>query len=52
MQVGDLVRWKNSVGIIVEVGKFTGGGDILVQWMDPALGPDPLVAKSELLEVV
>ena len=52
MKVGDLVRWKGSVGIVVEVGKFTGGGDILVQWMDSALGPDPLVGKSELLEVV
>lgn len=52
MKVGDLVRWRNSVGVVVEVGKFTGGGDILVKWMDPALGPDPLVAKSENLEVL
>ena len=49
MKVGDLVRWKGSVGIVVEVGKFVGNGDLLVKWHDYA---DPLPARSDLLELL
>ena len=49
MKVGDLVRWKGSVGIVVEIGKFVGNGDLLVKWHDH---PDPLPARSDLLELL
>ena len=49
MKVGDLVRWKGSVGIVVEIGKFVGNGDLLVKWHDHL---DPLPARSDLLELL
>ena len=49
MKVGDLVYWRGSVGLIIEVGKCTGGGDLLVKWHDSA---DPSVARSDLLELL
>jgi len=49
MKVGDLVRWRGSVGLVIEVGKYAGNGDILVKWHDY---PDPLPACSHLLELL
>ena len=49
MKVGDLVYWRGSVGLVIEVGKYVGNGDLLVKW--PA-SPDPLPARSDLLELL
>ena len=49
MKVGDLVRWRGSVGLVIEVGKYAGNGDLLVKWHDH---PDPLPARSDLLELL
>ena len=49
MKVGDLVYWRGSVGIVIELGKFVGNGDLLVKWHDH---PEPLPARSDLLELL
>ena len=49
INVGDLVRWRGSVGIVIEIGKFTGNCDLLVRWHDC---PEPLSARSALLELL
>ena len=49
MKVGDLVRWRGSVGLVIEVGRYAGNGDLLVKWHDH---PDPLPARSDLLELL
>ena len=64
MKVGDLVtytfqalRWQKGqsvdVGLIVETGKWTGGGDVKVLWMGPgAAAPYAITQKSGHLRLI
>ena len=52
MKVGDLVKFRRHgehVGIIVEVGIYTGTKDVKVLWMSAAR---PFTERSAVLEVV
>ncbi len=47
MKVGDLVSFRGSVGIIIEVGTFGIGYDVVVMWHDEAA---PMPAQSVRLK--
>ena len=52
MKVGDLVRFQHhgvQLGIIVEVGTYTGTKDVKVLWMS---APRPFTERSAVLKVV
>ena len=64
MKVGDLVtyafqtlRWQKGqsvdVGLVVEIGKYTGNADVKVLWMGPgAAAPYAITQKSDHLRLV
>ena len=61
MQVGDLVTFAfqgvreqiDSVGLVVETGKWTGNADVKVLWMGPgAAAPYAITQKSDHLRLV
>jgi len=47
MKVGDLVSFRGSVGIVVEVGTFGVGYDVMVMWHDEAA---PMMEQSVRLK--
>jgi len=55
MKVGDLVRFRSTVvsedfiGLVTEVGKWTGGCSVKVLWND---SPAAVTQKSEHLKVI
>ena len=51
MQVGDLVTIADTkqVGLVTEVGKYTGNGDVKVLW---ARQKEALVQRSSYLKVL
>ena len=64
MQVGDLVtyafqatRWRKGqsvdVGLVVEIGKYTGNADVKVWWFGPGrYSPEPITQKSDHLKLI
>ena len=64
MQVGDLVtyafqaaRWRKGqsvdVGLVVEIGKYTGNADVKVWWFGPGRhSPEPITQKSSHLSLI
>ena len=55
MKVGDLVTWKNHdvdmVGLIVEIGKYAGNGDVKVLWSGID-SYEPHVQNSKFLKLL
>jgi hypothetical protein len=47
MKVGDLVSFRGSVGIVVEVGSFGVGYDVMVMWHDETV---PMMEQSVRLK--
>ena len=47
MKVGDLVSFRGSVGIVVEVGTFGVGYDVMVMWHDES---EPMMEQSVRLK--
>ena len=47
MKVGDLVSFRGSMGIVVEVGTFGVGYDVMVMWHDEAA---PMMEQSVRLK--
>ena len=47
MKVGDLVSFRGSMGIIIAVGTFGIGYDVVVMWHDEAA---PMMAQSVMLK--
>ncbi len=56
MQVGDLVTWKSYdegvVGLIVEIGKYAGNGDVKVLWNRGIDSHEPCVHNSKFLKAL
>ena len=59
MKVGDLVVWrgslwtgKESVGLVVETGKYAGNGDVKVLWNRGFDSDEPHVHNSKFLKLV
>ena len=56
MQVCDLVTWKtydeDVVGLIVEIGKYAGNGDVKVLWNRGIDSHEPHVHNSKFLKVL
>ena len=55
MQVGDLVTWKSydeGVGLIVEIGKYAGNGDVKVLWNRGIDSHEPCVHNSKFLKAL
>ena len=52
MKVGDVVRpklvWIEAVGLVLELGAYTGNGDVKIMWEDGEV----LTWQSDRLEVV
>ena len=59
MKVGDLVVWrsptwagKESIGLVIETGKYTGNGDVKVLWNRGLDSDEPHVHNSKFLKLV
>ena len=47
MKIGDLVSFRGSRGIVIDVGTFGVGYDVMVMWHDEAA---PMMAQSVRLK--
>ena len=47
MKIGDLVSFRGSIGIVVEVGTFGVGYDVMVMWHDES---EPMMEQSVRLK--
>ena len=59
MRVGDLVAWrgslwagKESVGLVVETGKYAGNGDVKVLWNRGIDCCEPQIHNSKYLKLL
>ena len=47
MKIGDLVSFRGSVGIVIDVGTFGVGYDVMVMWHDEH---EPMMEQSVRLK--
>ena len=49
MQVGDIVHFRGSIGIILDTGIYVNNCDVLVKWNDETV---PIPEKSRMLDLL